>query len=317
MYVVGGESLIDLIHDERVSPTPDTLSVAPGGSPYNCARALSKLGVETGFLSPIGADWFGDILDKPLAADGVIQLLGARVPELSTLAAVNVDHAGKADYKFYRHADRALDPARLRAVLPERIEVYQIGGFCPVEPEDAAIWTQVIEDARRRGATISFDPNLRPLMITDWPGYRARLAAFFEMSDIVKVSDDDLKVLDPDKSIEHHARDLRERYDCALVAVTLGAEGSRAFTASGTAHAGVWSPPVFGDTVGAGDSLMAGILCWLGEHGALVHDKLAALDGEALAEMLRFGAVVAGINCGRKGCQPPTRAEVDAVLADA
>jgi fructokinase len=31
--------------------------------------------------------------------------------------------------------------------------------------------------------------------------------------------------------------------------------------------------------------------------------------------MLWFGAVAAGINCSRVGAQPPTRAEVDAVLA--
>ncbi|MCS6758446.1 MAG: hypothetical protein MO852_04795 [Candidatus Devosia euplotis] len=59
---------------------------------------------------------------------------------------------------------------------------------------------------------------------------------------------------------------------------------------------------------------MAGILSWLNERGLLKLGPLTALDDAALAKMLRFGAVVAGINCGRKGCKPPTRAEVDAVL---
>jgi fructokinase len=67
--------------------------------------------------------------------------------------------------------------------------------------------------------------------------------------------------------------------------------------------------------VGAGDSLMAGILSWLSERGLLKPGELNGLGDAALAEMLRFGAVVAGINCGRKGCKPPTRAEVDAVLS--
>ncbi len=68
------------------------------------------------------------------------------------------------------------------------------------------------------------------------------------------------------------------------------------------------------DTVGAGDSLMAGTLSWLNERDLLKPGALAGLGDAQLAEMLRFGAVVAGINCGRKGCKPPTRAEVDAVL---
>ncbi|MNT86294.1 pfkB family carbohydrate kinase [compost metagenome] len=96
--------------------------------------------------------------------------------------------------------------------------------------------------------------------------------------------------------------------------VTLGDKGSRAFTAAGKAQAAIHAPPVFGDTVGAGDSLMAGILSWLHERGLLKPGKLDGLGEGALSDMLRFGAVVAGINCGRKGCKPPTRAEVDAVL---
>jgi fructokinase len=42
---------------------------------------------------------------------------------------------------------------------------------------------------------------------------------------------------------------------------------------------------------------------------------LGTLDSTALTEMLRFGAVVAGLNCQHVGCVPPTRSEVDAALA--
>ena len=60
---------------------------------------------------------------------------------------------------------------------------------------------------------------------------------------------------------------------------------------------------------------MAGIITILSETGDLKPGRLKQLDQPALAKMLRFGAVVAGLNCGQKGCKPPTRAEVDAVLA--
>lgn len=116
-------------------------------------------------------------------------------------------------------------------------------------------------------------------------------------------------------SIGAHAAELLARPQCELVVVTLGEEGSTAFSRTGNATAPIHKPPVFGDTVGAGDSLMAGILTWLSEAGALKPGGLAGLDAGQLEQMLRFGAVVAGINCGRKGCQPPSRAEVDAVLA--
>jgi fructokinase len=69
-----------------------------------------------------------------------------------------------------------------------------------------------------------------------------------------------------------------------------------------------------GDNVGAGDTLMAGILTWLADNGVLAPDKLAALGAAQLKAMLWYGAVAAGINCSRVGANPPTRDEVEAVV---
>ncbi|SMQ75938.1 fructokinase [Devosia lucknowensis] len=313
MFVVGGESLIDLV---PVSAAADAERVAlAGGSPFNCAIALSKLGNATGFLCPISQDQYGDLLLKPLAEAGVAVLLKDRVPEPTTKAIVTFNEKMQASYVFERHADRAFTREGLIAALPERIALYQIGGFSPIRADDAAIWTDVVAAAVERGATISIDINVRDKLIDDEAGYRSRLSAFLDTAHVVKLSEEDHDWLKPGTSIEAHAAELLARPRCELVVVTLGEHGSRAFTAAGEAVAPIYAPPVFGDTVGAGDSLMAGILTWLAEAGALKPGGLAALDAEALAEMLRFGAVVAGINCGRKGCQPPSRGEVDAVLA--
>ncbi len=323
MFVVGGASLVDLKAEVAL---PDgkligrdgegqiVMTAHAGGSPYNCAIALAKLGNPTGFLCPISADAFGDYLLGPLAEAGVQPLLGERVRDYTTLAVVNFDANHNARYGFYRQADGAIRADTAIAALPEKLELYQIGGFCPIEPDEAAVWMQVVKAAIAEGATISIDPNVRPSLISDFAGYKARLSAFLDLAHVVKVSEEDLEALDSGKSIEQHAADLLARPNCELVVVTLGDKGSRAFTASGKAMASIYRPPVFGDTVGAGDSLMAGILSWLHERGLLRAGKLGALGEGALGDMLRFGAVVAGINCGRKGCKPPTRAEVDAVL---
>ena len=71
-----------------------------------------------------------------------------------------------------------------------------------------------------------------------------------------------------------------------------------------------------GDNVGAGDTLMAGILTWLRDHRrADAGEARRSSMRDQLTAMLWFGAVAAGINCSRVGANPPTRAEVDAVLA--
>lgn len=314
MFVVGGESLIDLVQEPLGPDGIIHMSAHQGGSPYNCAIALSKLGNDTGFLCPISKDGFGAYLLGPLEAAGVKPLLAERVFAPTTLAVVTLNAKKEAQYEFYRGADRAFTGQGLRDALPDGMKVFQIGGFCPIAPEDAAVWVDVAIFALRKGAMLSMDPNVRPSLVNDFTAYKRRLDAFFDLVHIVKLSKEDLAALDARKSIEQHARELLARPNCELVVVTLGDEGSAAFTEAGTARAGIYSPPVFGDTVGAGDSLMAGVLTILEEQGHMQPGRLAKLDQAALEKVLRFGAVVAGLNCAHKGCVPPTRGEVDAVL---
>lgn len=329
MFVVGGESLIDLISEPTGADGTIRLVAHQGGSPYNCAIALAKLGNDTGFLCPISADGLGTYLLGPLAEAGVTPLLKERVEAYTTLAVVTFDAKKSAQYGFYRDADRAFTREGMIAALPEELELFQVGGFCPIEERDAAIWMDVAKEAASRGATLSMDPNVRPSLVPDFAAYKTRLSAFLDIVHLVKVSIEDLASLDADRAVrateldaaktealvEKYVADFLGRPNCELVIVTFGDEGSRAFTKSGKATAPIYAPSVFGDTVGAGDTLMAAVLTLLAEQGNLKPGKLGALDDAALGRMLRFGAVAAGLNCGQVGCHPPVRADVDKVLA--
>ncbi|WEK04769.1 MAG: carbohydrate kinase [Candidatus Devosia phytovorans] len=312
MFVVGGESLIDLV-PAAPGPAAERQPVA-GGSPFNCAIALAKLGNQTGFLCPISTDSYGDMLLQPLAEAGVNVLVKERVDAPTTKAIVTFNEKMQASYQFERGAERAFTQDSLLEALPGDVEVLQLGGFVPIETADAAAWQAVARKAIAGGAVLTMDINVRPLLVDDEASYRLQLSQLLDLAHVIKLSDEDHVWLEPKLSIEAHARLLLARTNCQLVIVTLGEEGSLAFTSEAEAKSAIYSPPVFVDTVGAGDSLMAGTLTWLGEHGAFHAGGFAGLDTAGLEEMLRFGAVVAGINCGRKGCQPPTRAEVDAVL---
>src|SRR4051812_45096584 len=130
MFVVGGESLIDLKTYEARKDGVIQMHAHPGGSPMNCAIALSKLGGKTGFLCPISRDTFGDYILEPLAAAGVEALLKDRVKAYSTLAVVSDDGKGNPRYAFYREADRAFTREGLIAALPTDLTLFQFGGFC-------------------------------------------------------------------------------------------------------------------------------------------------------------------------------------------
>jgi fructokinase len=319
MFVVAGESLIDLVAKPHEAGGAMEMSAHEGGSPYNCAIALARLGQQSGFLCPISRDTFGDLLMGPLDAAGVVPLIEERSDCNTTLAVVTRNAKGLPAYAFYRQgtAERDISREKLLAALPATIDVFQIGGFLPIEAEDAEIWLDVVKQVAARGAVLSIDPNVRPSLISDFAGYRQRLSAFLDLAHIVKVSDEDLAALDNSMSIRAHAEALLARPHVELVVVTMGEEGSRAFTSSAEAGAPIHRPEVFGDTVGAGDSLMAGVLSALADRDALAVGKLGVLDAQALGAVLRFGAVTAGLNCGFVGCNPPSRAEVEAVLKSA
>lgn len=317
MFVVAGESLVDLVAEPQSSGAPLTMGAHAGGSPYNCAIALSRLGNPVGFLCPISKDSFGDLLLGPLEAAGVTRLIERRSACNTTLAVVTRNAKGLPSYAFYRKgtAERDISLDMLRAALPETIDLFQIGGFLPIEPEDFAIWIEIVNDVADKGTVISIDPNVRPSLIADFEGYRSRLSALLNRAHIIKVSDEDLESLDPALPIEAHAQALLARPNAELVVVTRGEKGSLAFTRKAQARAPIYAPPVFGDTVGAGDSLMAGILTAIADRGALEIGRIGELDAEALEAVLRFGAATAGLNCAHAGCHPPSRADVEAVIA--
>jgi fructokinase len=69
------------------------------------------------------------------------------------------------------------------------------------------------------------------------------------------------------------------------------------------------------DTVGAGDSLAAGLLTGLLAAGVTTRAALEALDDDRLGALVDDAALVAALNCTRVGADPPTRAELDAARA--
>jgi fructokinase len=166
----------------------------------------------------------------------------------------------------------------------------------------------------RGRATITFDPNCRPSVMGDARTVRRRTEDLVAVSDVVKASDDDVRWLysgRPPEAVMHRWLDLGAR----LVVVTHGWRGSSALTRRHSVAVSA-EPVDVVDTVGAGDSFMAGLLAGLhhaGLLGAPERDRLAQLEIDPLRRMLRVAARVAAITCGRRGADSPTAAELGAV----
>jgi fructokinase len=91
--------------------------------------------------------------------------------------------------------------------------------------------------------------------------------------------------------------------------VTRGSDGAVAFSRNHTVAAPAQRVAVV-DTVGAGDTVNAGILTALHEAGRLSKAGVEQLDADALAAMLDFAGRAAAVTVGRAGANPPWRHEL-------
>ena len=312
MILVCGEALVDLFAETRQGGEMPARIVA-GGSPFNVAIGLARLGIESAFLGGISRDGFGTLLAHRLAREGVDGRYLVRTDRLTTISVVTTDRDGHPGYAFHGEgaADRSLTAADLPAVLPDTISALTFGSYTmAVEPVGSAFATLAERERGRR--VISVDPNLRPTAIGDMSGWHPAAERFYRAATIVKASDEDIRIAwDGQFTVAEaasHWLDLGTR----LVVVTQGEEGATAFSAAGRV-----SVPghrvVVQDTVGAGDTFHAALLARLAHTGRLSPEAIAALDYEALADLLAYAAAAAAITVTRRGADLPTAAEVEAI----
>jgi fructokinase len=302
VIVVCGEALIDMIQNGD-----GTQRAAPGGGPFNTARALARLGVPTTFLGRISEDKFGRELSELLVADGASLELTSFGPEPTTIAVADVDSHGFAEYQFLVQGTSApnLTADMLPAKLNHDVNALHLGTLGLVL-EPMASTLQELVARERDGRLVMLDPNIRVGM-TDDDEYRGRLATLMAESTIVKASDTDLAWLFPDLDYESAAGDMI-RQGIPLVVVTLGADG--AYCAHRDLRVHVDAPHVeVVDTIGAGDAFGAGLLAWLHDHELVRPDPSLGVD--SLRAALSYACLAASLTCARPGADPPWKREME------
>ncbi|HEV7804208.1 MAG TPA: PfkB family carbohydrate kinase [Solirubrobacteraceae bacterium] len=294
--LVGGEALYDL-----VAAADGSLSGHPGGGPFNTARTIGRLRQPVAYLGRLSTDRLGTTHEQMLADAGVDLSATQRTDEPSTLALASLDDEGVASYSFYAAGTAApgLTPATALAALPLRVAALHVGTLGLVlEPLAAALEAVV---ARLAGRTmVVVDPNVRPWVIDAPAVYRTRLEHVLQMADVVKVSEEDLAWLDPQRPAAEAARTLLE-YGPQVVLLTQGPAGATIVSPRGDTIVAPVEVEVV-DTIGAGDAFGGGFLAWWSSHG-LGRDELVR-DG-LVVEAARFAAVVAARTVGAAGASPP------------
>jgi fructokinase len=294
--LVVGEALIDEVVEG------DRVSCHPGGSPANVALGLARLGVVTELHTAIGDDADGALIDRYLNASGVTISTDSVTSAPTSKAVATIAHDGSATYRFAV----SWDPAHLDDLgSPTVIHTGSIGAF--LRP-GSAVTRDILQRGRSLGALVTFDPNIRPSLLSEPERTRGLFEELAFSTNLTKLSDEDAEYLYPGMPPED-VLDLLLGGGVSIAVMTRG--GAGASLASGDDRVSIPSVRTdVVDTVGAGDSFMAALI-W-----ALAFD-VGGWDGRPIsADRLELigdtAAHASAVTVSRPGADLPTLGDLQA-----
>ncbi|TYP83704.1 PfkB family carbohydrate kinase [Blastococcus xanthinilyticus] len=321
-----GELVVDLLPDPSAGAGPEGTAphyvARPGGNALNVAVAAGRLGAPVRLLARLGTGPLAGHLRRHAELSGVDTTAFVDAAEPVSLAVVGLGPDGSPDYGFHvlGAADWQWTDDELARVDADEVGALHVGSISSwTEPGSAAVARLV---SRLAGAAlISVDPNIRPMLAegavgaslgNDRARVTRRLAELVAHADLVKVSAEDLAWLEPGTTdLDDAARRWAERGPALVVLTDGGAPLRIARPGRPVLHRE--SPRVdVVDTVGAGDSLAAGLLTGLLDAGIDTRASLEAASDEQLLALVDDAALVAALNCTRVGADPPTSDELAA-----
>jgi fructokinase len=302
VVTVIGEALVDLVPDRATGEHRAT----PGGSPFNVAVGLVRLGNRTSLMARFADDPYGRLLRSTAAGEGIDLSGAARAAERTSVATASVDDAAQAIYEFDMEgtADWQWTAAELRQ-LPPDTEVLHFGSLASWTLPGSARIADLVDECRAGGGVlISYDPNIRPAVL----GPRATGVGLVEQSvrraDVVKASREDVEWLYPGLAVNDVAARWSE-LGAKLIVVTDGADGASAYRRTRAPLHRPGRPVRVVDTIGAGDAFTSGLLTGLVRRRLHRDRRLEGLSAGTLADVIDEAVLVAAITCERAGADPP------------
>tara|TARA_B100000575_G_scaffold224657_1_gene185137 strand:+ start:4227 stop:5171 length:945 start_codon:yes stop_codon:yes gene_type:complete len=305
MIFVSGENLIDFISDSNLTYKP-----LVGGSALNTAVALGKLKSNVFFFSRISKDLFGKMIMRELVKNNVRVNLVERTEDQSTVAIVSNNK--NPEFNIYKEntASINLKKFKIKKNIFKRVKLSHFSSISLAIDPSANTHLKLIASIKKNSKSlISIDPNIRPSIINNKRSYIKKFYRFLKLANIIKMSKEDYEYIS-NKNPDIQIKKWIKKYSINIFILTLGSEGSILYNDKYRIFQKANKIKV-NDTVGAGDSFIAGIISFLEKGRFLNLKKLINLSKEDLENCLFFASKVAEKNCLKKGCNPPNLNEVN------
>ncbi len=294
-----GELLIDFACICSDADGYPTMAAHPGGAPANFLAALTKFGAKTALLGKVGTDTFGRMLTATLQKAGIeTRGLVATDDVFTTLAFVTFDEHGDREFAFSRKpgADTCLTFEELDLSLIDEAKIFHFGTLSLTDEPARTATRKAIAYARSKGKLITYDPNLRKPLWDSLETAKEQLIWGLTQADVVKISDEEVEFLFG-LGVKEGAKHILDTFGVKLVFVTCGADGCYFQNAVAEGHVPGLKNIQVKDTTGAGD-IFGGSAVWkLLQYGT----DPAAMDEEALRDVVRFACTSASLSTTRSG----------------
>lgn len=293
-FIAAGEALTDLLRTG-----PDSWSSQVGGSTWNVARVVARLGVPSAFAGAVSCDVFGAALVAANSAAGLDPRFLQQFARSPLLAIVHETNPPQYFFVGDDSADLHFDAALLPAKWQDGARWAHFGGISLAREPLAGKLLALAAELKASGVSISYDPNFRPLMDQRYDAVLQRMTA---LADVIKVSDEDLQGLFRCDDADAAFARLRSMNPDATYLYTHGARGARLYQGEQCWHAPALTVEVV-DTVGAGDASI----------GALLY-SLMARPSEDGGGHLHFAVAAGAAACIAAGATPPDLATVERLM---
>ena len=245
-------------------------TLALGGAESNVAIGLARLGYSVRWISALGSDAFGDMIESTLLNEG-IEVVAPRSKERPTGLMVKSPSKGSERFVSYFRAGSAastLSPEMVGDELLAGARLLHLTGITPALSESARrLSLDLATRAKSLGLTVSLDINFRPAL---WSPQQAALILreLAAHADLIFGDRAELQLLvDEVKTDDRDLLDAVAAFGAAEVVLKLGESGAIA-RCKGDFSQQPAIPVDVVDTVGAGDAFVAGYLSgWLDSAG--------------------------------------------------